>query len=129
MTVSQIILYAITALVLLIYVRRLIQKARMKEYSPVQVAEMLGSDSIVLLDVRTREERSQKQIEGSLHIPLNEIAEKIKTLEKYRLQEIVCYCHSGSRSFVAAVMLQKHGFTASNMKGGIIEWNYRNLKK
>ena len=124
----QLILYTVSALILLFYIRRLIQRARMKEYSPKQVAGMLKDDSIILLDVRSAEERSQQHIKGSLHIPVNDLRERLKTLEKYRLREIVCYCHSGSRSFIAAVMLQKHGFQAVNMKGGIAEWNYQNLK-
>lgn len=100
----------------------------MKEYTPKQVAGMLSGNSILLLDVRTTEERNQQNIKGSLHIPLNDLTEQLKTLEKYRSKEIVCYCHSGRRSFVAAAMLQKQGFQAANMKGGIAEWNYQNPK-
>ena len=125
---SQIILSILSVLFLLFYIRRFFLRAHMKEYTPNQVAEMLMDDSIVLIDVRTREERNRQRITGSLHLPLNEITEKIKTLDKYKQKEIVCYCHSGRRSFFAAVMLQKHGFNAANMKGGISEWNYQNLK-
>jgi rhodanese-related sulfurtransferase len=128
MTVSQFILYAIAALVFLIYIQRLIRKARMKEYSPKQVTGMLEGNSIVLLDVRTREEHSHQSIRGSIHIPVNELAGNLNSLEPYRQKEIVCYCHSGSRSLTAASILQKNGFRASNMKGGISEWNYQNLK-
>jgi rhodanese-related sulfurtransferase len=128
MTETQIILYVVTALFLLLYIRRLIQRARMKEYSPKKVAGMLRDDSVLLLDVRTAGERSQQHIKGSIHIPLNELVERMNILEKYRQKEIICYCHSGSRSFIAAAMLQKQGFQAVNMKGGIVEWNYQNLK-
>jgi rhodanese-related sulfurtransferase len=128
MSISQILLYASVALVLFIYIRRLILRTHMKEYLPTQVAGMLSNDSIVLLDVRSREERSKQYIKGSLHIPVNDLPERLKMLEKYRMKEIICYCHSGSRSLMAAVMLQNHGFTAANMKGGIAEWNYQNLK-
>jgi rhodanese-related sulfurtransferase len=128
MTVSQIILYAITALVFLFYVRRLIQKLHMKQYSPKQVAELVKQQSVILLDVRTLEERNHRHIKGSLHIPLNDLVEKLSLLEKHRDKEIVCYCHSGSRSFTAAAILIKNGFNAVNMKGGIAEWNYQNLK-
>jgi len=127
LTIPQIILYAITALMILFIVRRSIQKARMKEYSPNQVAELQYNDSILLLDVRSKEERSRHHIQGSLHIPVNELTSKLNLLEKHREKEIICYCHSGSRSFVAAAMLQKHGFIASNMKGGISAWHYHNL--
>lgn len=128
MTPSQIVLYAVFAMLLFVYIRRRIQRARMKEYSPKQVAGMLSDNSIVLLDVRSREERSQQHIKGSLHIPLNDLSERLKMLENYRLKEIICYCRSGSRSFVAATLLQKHGFLAANMKGGMVEWNNQKLK-
>jgi rhodanese-related sulfurtransferase len=128
MTVSQIILYVIAALVLIYYIRRWIQKARMKEYSASEVSEQMNDDSVILLDVRTHEERNHKHIKGSLHIPVNELSQKLKMLEKHREKEIICYCHSGRRSFMATLMLTNNGFQAANMKGGMIEWNYLNLK-
>ena len=98
----------------------------MKEYSPKQVAGMLHDSSVILLDVRSREERNHQHIEGSVHIPVHEIAQKLNSLEKYRGKEIICYCHSGSRSMAAASILTKHGFAAANMKGGMVEWNSLN---
>jgi rhodanese-related sulfurtransferase len=128
MTASQIFLYVIAALVLLFYIRRWIQKARMKEYSASEVSQRLNDTSVVLLDVRTLEERNHKHIKGSLHIPVNDLSQKLKVLEKHREKEIICYCHSGSRSFMATLMLTNNGFQAANMKGGMIEWNYLDLK-
>jgi rhodanese-related sulfurtransferase len=128
MTASQIFLYVIAALVILFYIRRGIQRKHMKEYSVSEVSQRLHDNSIVLLDVRTLEERKHKHIKGSLHIPVNELSQKLKILEKHKEREIICYCHSGSRSFMAAVMLAKNGFQAANMKGGMIEWNYLDLK-
>jgi rhodanese-related sulfurtransferase len=100
----------------------------MKEYSPKQVAGMLNDDSVILLDVRSREERNHHHIKGSVHIPVSEITRKINSLEKFRGKEIICYCHSGSRSMAAVSILNKHGFIAANMKGGMVEWNSQNLK-
>jgi rhodanese-related sulfurtransferase len=128
MAASQILLYVIAALVLLFYIRRWMQKAHMKEYSASEVFERMNNDSVVLLDVRTLEERNHKHIKGSFHIPVNELSQKLKMLEKHREKEIICYCHSGSRSFMATLMLTNNGFQAANMKGGMIEWNYLNLK-
>ena len=123
MTVDQLMIYAVSAFILYIFIRRLIQRARMKEYSPKQVTGMLQDSSVILLDVRSREERNHQHIEGSVHIPLNEITQKLNSLEKYRGKEIICYCHSGRRSMAAASILTKHGFIAANMKGGMVEWN------
>jgi Rhodanese-related sulfurtransferase len=128
MTASQILLYVIAALFILFYIKRWIQKVHMKEYSALEVSERMNDDSIVLLDVRTHEERNHKHIKGSLHIPANELSQKLKMLEKYRQKEIICYCHSGSRSFMTTILLTKNGFKAANMKGGMIEWNSLNLK-
>jgi rhodanese-related sulfurtransferase len=124
MTASQIILFVIAALIILLFIRRWIQKMHMKEYLASEVIERLNDDSIVMLDVRTYQERNQDRIKGSLHIPVNELSQKLKMLEKYRHKEIICYCHSGRRSFMAVLLLTSNGFQAANMKGGMIEWNY-----
>jgi adenylyltransferase/sulfurtransferase len=100
----------------------------MKEYSASEVLKRMNDDSVVLLDVRTLEERNHKHIKGSLHIPVSELSQKLKMLKKYRQKEIICYCHSGSRSFMATLLLTKNGFQAANMKGGMIEWNHLNPK-
>ena len=127
MTASQIVLYAIIALALLFYLRRYLQRRRMKEYSAAEVANLVTSNEVVLLDVRTQQERRQYCIQGSLHIPIDELPKKIAALEKYRDKEIICYCHSGSRSFIAVSILANNGFKAANMQGGMVEWNYLNL--
>jgi rhodanese-related sulfurtransferase len=128
MTAYQIISYTMIALAAVFYIRRRIQRARMKEYSASEVLHLMNDSSIVLLDVRTLEERSHKSISGSVHIPVGELPHKLKSLEKYRDKEIICYCHSGSRSFMATLMLTNNGFQAANMKGGMVEWNYLPLK-
>ncbi len=98
-----------------------------KQYSPAELAEQLKQrTNIVLLDVRSDSERQKNNIKGSLHIPLNQIPGRLKELERYKGQEIVCYCLSGSRSVMAASKLQKQGFQVANLKGGISEWNFYN---
>lgn len=99
----------------------------MKNYSPAELSQALKANSnLVLLDVRSQSERSQNHIKGSLHIPLHELSNRLKELERYKTQEIVCYCLSGSRSLIAAVKLHQQGFIAANLKGGIAEWNFYN---
>jgi rhodanese-related sulfurtransferase len=127
MTVLQITISIIVALFILLYLKRSIQRRGMKEYSVFEVVEKLKDTSVVLLDVRTLEERNHSAIQGSLHIPLRELIEKLKVLEKYKQNEIICYCHSGSRSMAAVSILNKNGFNAVNMKGGISEWKFLDL--
>lgn len=101
---------------------------QMKEYTPSQVAHKMKNDPLVLLDVRTHEEWNRSHIEGALHIPVKDLMENIQELERYKAQEIICYCHSGSRSWAAASILQRYGYNAVNMKGGIVEWNRKELQ-
>jgi rhodanese-related sulfurtransferase len=124
MTVGQIVLYAIITLFILNSTRRWLQRAHMKEYSASEIPRLLTDNSIVLLDVRTNQERTRSHIKDSLHIPLGLLQERIRSLEKHMQKEIVCYCQSGSRSKVAVSILRRNGFHAANLKGGMAEWNY-----
>jgi rhodanese-related sulfurtransferase len=124
---GTIALAAIAGLFLYFTVRRWILSMRIPGYTAREVAERVGRTSeILLLDVRTREERSRGRVDGSIHIPLNDLAKRMQELEKHRKKEIVCYCQSGSRSLAAASILLKQGFNAANMKGGMAEWNFQN---
>ena len=84
----------------------------------------LKNRSILLLDVRTDAERKARNIKGSIHIPLNQLRRRAEELRKYKDKEIVCYCRSGNRSLNAALILQRQGFNAANLSGGINHWNY-----
>jgi rhodanese-related sulfurtransferase len=49
----------------------------------------------------------------------------MKELPKDR--EIVCVCRSGHRSKSAAKQLVAAGYSASNMKGGMLAWGWSKL--
>jgi len=95
--------------------------------SPQFAAERLASaGSPLVVDVRAPREREQKHIEGSLHIPLNRLAEGMKSLPKDR--PLVVYCAGGYRSSIAASMLQGGGFSpVSEIAGGIAAWEAAKL--
>jgi rhodanese-related sulfurtransferase len=125
MNPSELFLYALLTLVGGFYVRRIYLGFVVRQYSPTELAEKLRSErNLVLLDVRTKHERSQSSIKGSLHIPLNELRSRSGELEQVKNNEIVCYCQTGKRSLSAAGKLRKQGFNVANLKGGIAEWNF-----
>ncbi len=129
MTTEQIILYLLLAAVALFSVRRFLRMRSVTHYSPAETAERIaGGKDTVLLDVRTDGERNGRHIRGSLHIPLQELRHRIGELKKYQQKEIICYCRSGNRSLTAAALLKKQGFTAANMRGGIVGWNFSGLR-
>jgi rhodanese-related sulfurtransferase len=94
------------------------------DVNPVEVAKQLRAapGSVLLLDVREPWERELAVIEPSVHIPMNDIAERSTELPKDR--KIVVYCHGGTRSAMVAGYLEHHGFPAvENLAGGIEAWS------
>ena len=129
MSIGQIILYLLIGFVLITYIRKFLNNRKIEHHNPLDISKrMKNQNNMLLLDVRTEPERKRGHIKGSVHIPLNQLRKRQQELEKYKNKEIVCYCRSGNRSLNAAVFLQKHGFNASNLKGGISAWNYQNRK-
>jgi rhodanese-related sulfurtransferase len=78
--------------------------------------------AVVLLDVREPYERRMASIEPSLHIPMNEVPQRLDEIPKDR--EVVVYCHSGSRSMMVAGFLSGQGYrSVANLTGGIDAWS------
>ena len=83
---------------------------------------MSRGEDILLLDVREPYEFSLCSLSGARLIPLGELSEKMKELDRER--DIVAYCHVGVRSLSAVSMLRRAGFTkVRNLKGGIDAWS------
>ncbi len=83
------------------------------------------SNDILLIDVRSKQEREICSISGSLHIPLDSICDSktIETLKSISNQNnIVIYCKLGSRSQKAVTSLGSFGIRSTNLNGGIIRW-------
>ena len=94
---------------------------------PIDLNNQINNNSqkIVLIDVRTQQERDICSIPGSLHIPLNSICDPkiindLKSIDN--LNDIVIYCKLGSRSRKAVTSLGNYGIRSTNLNGGIIRW-------
>lgn len=75
----------------------------------------------LLLDVREEWEYRLCHLEGSLHIPMARIPERIASLDPER--ETVLICHHGVRSQRVALYLEQRGFmNLVNLEGGIDAW-------
>lgn len=129
MTPTQMILTAIFALIAFLVIRRMIVLKGVKHYTPEEVAAKLrAGEAVVLLDVRTDAERQHGSITPSIHIPMPQVRARLAELKKHAEMEIICYCAVGTRSAPVAAMLQRHGFRAANMKGGLAAWKSSGLR-
>lgn len=83
-------------------------------------------DEIQVLDVREGFEWAEGRIEGSVHIPLNDVlggSTEGLTMER----PVVVVCSGGNRSELAAMMLRAKGFEAHNLENGLREWDAKGL--
>ena len=71
----------------------------------------------VFLDVRTLNEFKQGRLKAdkTVHIPLNELRERLTELDKEA--EYIVSCHSGLRSYIAERILKQAGFAVKNLDG------------
>lgn len=77
-----------------------------------------------LIDCREPDEWDICRIEGATLIPMGEISSRLNELADLREQELVVYCHHGSRSLRVAHWLRQQGFAlTSSLAGGIDAWS------
>ena len=83
--------------------------------------ELTSPSPPLVVDVRGPKERELKHIEGSVHIPLDQLRRRASELPRDRT--LVVHCAGGYRSSIAASILQQEGFTeAEELAGGITAW-------
>ena len=95
-------------------------------YKNVTVSEIdsLMQKGVSVLDVRTAQEVSQGNIQGSINIDFfaDDFEAKINNLDKSK--PVLVYCKSGSRSAKASKLLSSNGFNqVFNLVGGYGSWS------
>ena len=93
-----------------------------------EAKEMIDTQEVIILDVRTQEEFKEKHIEGALLIPDYELANVAKSKLPDKNKKILVYCRSGNRSKSAARLLIDMGYTNVYDFGGIINWPYETVQ-
>lgn len=99
------------------------EEAACSTVTEITCQELFENQShFLIIDVRDASERLESSIEGSLHIPLQEI---LSGSAKVPMEKpIVLQCAAGQRSRQAAQYLTKQGMqNIFNLTGGIAAWN------
>ncbi len=93
--------------------------------SPEDAHNNLAEDSsILLLDVRTKEEYDSGHIKGAELLTLDKIESDMETVYPDKERILYVYCRSGNRSSIAAGILVELGYKKVYDLGGIIDWKY-----
>ena len=95
------------------------------EYSELKAEElhtrMQNGSSPIILDVREDFELEISKIDGAMHIPMNQIPNRINELNPD--MDYVVMCRTGVRSSQICEFLSNQNFqSVANLAGGINEW-------
>jgi rhodanese-related sulfurtransferase len=99
-----------------------------RQAGTLEATQLINHEDALVLDVREDSELSAGRIPNAKHIPLGQLGNRVKELEKFKARPIVVGCRSGHRSVTACRTLLKQGFDkVYNLKGGIIAWEQAGL--
>lgn len=77
----------------------------------VLMATLSWAGQWALVDVRTIGEYDRSHIPGAVHIPYDQISQRVGDLGLAKSDEILLYCRSGRRADVALGILRDLGYT------------------
>ena len=96
---------------------------------PVNIAGMVGSHIAdgsvepcytkgdeVFVDVRTEREYKRGHVDGAIHVPVDDLRDRLDDLDKNETYAV--YCREGYRSYLAYRILKQMGFRVKNYVGG-----------
>ncbi|MBX9942078.1 MAG: FAD-dependent oxidoreductase [Candidatus Obscuribacterales bacterium] len=98
-----------------------------KQLLPQDLTAERLEETALLIDVRNHSERQRGTIEGSLHIPLSELRQRLTEIPRNR--ELVVFCQSGQRSYAAQRLLEQAGFQVRTLAGGYLTYSFSQQSK
>ncbi len=93
-----------------------IKNGIVKQFYYEDIPSLRERDDLILLDTRTPFEYMRGHADGFIHIPLDDLRERLGELDKSK--KIYVICQSGLRSYLATRILMQNGFDAYNFAGG-----------
>ena len=94
-----------------------------------EAKEIIDTEEVIILDVRTLDEYEEEHIEGAVLIPDYELKSLADSKLPNKDEKILVYCRSGNRSKSASKVLIDLGYTKVYDFGGIMSWPYDTIKK
>ena len=104
-------------------------KVAYHKLSAEEAYEMMVSQEVVVVDVRTREEYDGGHIENAVLVPNESIGSEMPETLPDKEATLLIYCRSGRRSKDAAQKLLALGYQSVYDFGGVIDWPYELVKE
>ena len=91
--------------------------------TPNEAVLLINRANAIVLDVRDDAEFAAGHIMDARHIPMAQLADRIKEIRKFQDKPVLVNCQAGVRSSKACDVLQKHEFSKIyNLQGGLNAW-------
>lgn len=82
----------------------------------IRTARLLHRHGALVVDVRSQNEHAADAIDGTVNLPLENLAENIREFEG---KTCLLFCRTGARSQIALAKLRKHGLEGVHDLGGM----------
>lgn len=107
----------------------LLHKLRgLKRLSPNQALQLINHEDAVVIDVRDLGEYKAGHLPDARHLPVKELDQRLKELEKFKQRPLILYCSTETRAGSVGARLKKAGFSAVHiLHGGLNAWQNANL--
>ncbi|MGL5346949.1 MAG: FAD-dependent oxidoreductase [Peptostreptococcaceae bacterium] len=89
---------------------------KVKNFHWDEIDTLPRDGSVTLLDVRTNEEVETGKIDGFIHIPVDDLRNRINEIDNTK--PVYIHCHTGLRSYIACRILGSNGCKCYNLSGG-----------
>ena len=102
-------------------------RRRMTPVDRTRLLRRVKQGEVTVLDLRSPEEYAAGHIPGARSVPLAELQRSLRSIP--RDHEVVAYCHGPwcVLSAEAVALLSSHGYQASRLDDGLVEWQAAGL--
>lgn len=96
--------------------------------TPNEAVILMNRSNVLILDVRDETEFAAGHISNAKHIPVTELENRIKEIQRFKDKPVIVNCQGGVRSSKACAVLRKLEFTQlNNLQGGLNAWTQAKL--
>jgi rhodanese-related sulfurtransferase len=91
--------------------------------SATEAVLLMNRSKPLILDVRDAAEFAAGHIQGAKNIPVAELANRLKEIEKFKDKTVLVHCQKGMRAKAACSILRAQQFSQlHNLQGGLDTW-------
>ncbi|HTT38446.1 MAG TPA: rhodanese-like domain-containing protein [Burkholderiales bacterium] len=102
--------------------------SRAREVGVADAVRLINRMDAVIVDVREPHEFRSGHIPNARNIPMGQLKDRMKELEKFKNRPILLVCQTGQRSGQMCTSLVDEGFTETvGLAGGMGAWQQANM--